>query len=221
MRITILAATGGVGRQALQQATAAGHDVTAVVRNPGTLAADVRTVTADLAEADPAALKSALDGADAVLSCVGPRRKEEHGIVSHGTGVIIEAMRAVVASRLVVVSGAGVSTAPTPNRPRPPKREPGAGFLNRYVNTPLARRVLGEHFIDVALMEELVRESGLHWTSVRPPLLVDKPLTGTYRTAVGHNVPRGFRVARADVAHFMLRVVGQPETIGKAIALAY
>ena len=32
MKLTIFAATGGIGRQALEQAVAAGHDVTAVVR---------------------------------------------------------------------------------------------------------------------------------------------------------------------------------------------
>ena len=36
MKLTITAATGGVGRELLEQAVAAGHDVTAVVRNPGT-----------------------------------------------------------------------------------------------------------------------------------------------------------------------------------------
>ena len=37
MKLTIVAATGGIGRQLLEQALAAGHDVTAVVRNPGQL----------------------------------------------------------------------------------------------------------------------------------------------------------------------------------------
>jgi uncharacterized protein YbjT (DUF2867 family) len=37
MKLTIFAATGGIGRQALEQAIAAGHDVTAVVRNPNKL----------------------------------------------------------------------------------------------------------------------------------------------------------------------------------------
>ncbi|MBO0772059.1 MAG: NAD(P)H-binding protein, partial [Actinobacteria bacterium] len=37
MKLAIIAATGGVGRELLQQAVAAGHDVTAVVRNPGRL----------------------------------------------------------------------------------------------------------------------------------------------------------------------------------------
>ena len=63
-----LAATGGVGRQILRQAIVAGHDVTAVVRNPQRLISQVRTVTADLATADPGELADAIIGADAVLS---------------------------------------------------------------------------------------------------------------------------------------------------------
>ena len=39
MTLTVFAATGGVGRQLLAQAVAAGHDVTAVVRNQAKLAA--------------------------------------------------------------------------------------------------------------------------------------------------------------------------------------
>jgi hypothetical protein len=94
MKLTIIAATGGIGRQLLQQAIAAGHDVTAVVRDPGKLSGDVRVVTADLAAPDPAALESAVDGADAVLSGLGPRSKAEVGIASRGTRAIVRAMQA-------------------------------------------------------------------------------------------------------------------------------
>lgn len=34
MKLTVVAATGGIGRQILEQAVAAGHDVTVLVRNP-------------------------------------------------------------------------------------------------------------------------------------------------------------------------------------------
>ncbi len=37
MKLTILAATGGTGRQMFKQAVVAGHDATAVVRNPAKL----------------------------------------------------------------------------------------------------------------------------------------------------------------------------------------
>ena len=58
-KLTIVAATGRVGRQLLEQAVVAGHDVTAVARNPGKLTRQVRTVTADLAAADPTTLEAA------------------------------------------------------------------------------------------------------------------------------------------------------------------
>jgi putative NADH-flavin reductase len=95
MKLTIFAATGGIGRQALEQALVAGHDITAVVRNPNKLSGEaVRIVTADLAAADPAALESAAAGADAVLSGLGPRSTSETGIASQGTRAIVQAMQA-------------------------------------------------------------------------------------------------------------------------------
>jgi putative NADH-flavin reductase len=54
MKLTIFAATGGIGRQLLEQAVDAGHDVTAVVRNPGRLSRPVRALTADMTAADSA-----------------------------------------------------------------------------------------------------------------------------------------------------------------------
>jgi len=65
MKLTIVAATGGVGRELLEQAVAAGHDVTAVARNPAKLSRQVPSVTADLSRPDPAVLESAAVGADA------------------------------------------------------------------------------------------------------------------------------------------------------------
>ena len=56
MKLTIIAATGGVGQQLLAQAAAAGHDVTAVVRNPAKLSRQVRAVTTDLTAPDLAVL---------------------------------------------------------------------------------------------------------------------------------------------------------------------
>jgi hypothetical protein len=45
-------------------------------------------------------------------------------------------------------------------------------------------------------------------------------LTGTYRTAYGRNLRRGLSVSRADVAHLMLRVLDQPETIKQVLGVA-
>jgi putative NADH-flavin reductase len=221
MKLTIFAATGGIGRQLLDQAVAAGHDVTAVVRSPERLAgARVRVVRADLARPDLAAIESAVAGADAVLSGLGPSRASEAGIATAGTRPIVQAMQATGARRIVVVSAAPVSTMASPGRPNPPKHDPGEGFFMRYLLTPFIQTTLRKVYVDLAEMEDVLRASGLDWTAVRPPRLSDKPLTGAYRTAIGHNLRGGAFVSRADVAHLMLRVLEQPETIGQAVGVA-
>lgn len=55
---------------------------------------------------------------------------------------------------------------------------------------------------------------------LRPPRLTGKPLTGTYRTAIGRNVRGGRSIPRADLAHYMLAVLDQPKTIGRTIGIA-
>jgi putative NADH-flavin reductase len=224
MKLTIFAATGGIGRQILEQAVDGGHDVTAVVRHPqklpGELSRQVRVVTADLAAPDPATLTSAVQGADAVLSALGPRSNAEAGIATRGTQAIAAAMKAAGARRIVVVSAAPIGTVPSPARPNPPKHDPGDGLIMQHLLNPLTKAALRKHYADLAQMEDILRDSDLDWTAVRPPRLTDKPLTGTYRTARGRNLRRGLFISRADVAHYMLRALEQPETIRQTIGIA-
>jgi putative NADH-flavin reductase len=220
MKLTIIAATGGVGRELLEQAVAAGHDVTAVVRNPGKLSREVRAVTTDMSAPDPEAMESAVAGTDAVLSGLGPHSNSDAGVASRGIRAIVAAMRATSVRRIVVVSAAPVSTVASPSRPNPPKHDPGDGFFMRYLFSKIAGARFGKVYADLALMEDILAGSGLDWTVVRPPQLTDKPLTGRYRTAYGQNIRGGWSVPRADVAHLMLRALGQPETIHQVIGIA-
>jgi len=220
VKLTIFAATGGIGLQVLEQALAAGHDVTAVVRNPEKISGGARIVRADLAAPDPAVLAGAVEGADAVLSALGPRSNSEAGVTSRGTRAIVQAMQATGTRRIVVVSAAPISTVPSPNRPHPPKHDPGDGFFMRHLFSHIGKIALRKHFADLAVMEDILADSGLDWTVVRPPRLTGKPLTGSYRTAYGQNLRGGFLISRADVAHLMLRVLEQPETVKQAIGIA-
>ncbi|MDQ1645921.1 MAG: hypothetical protein QOJ50_2105 [Cryptosporangiaceae bacterium] len=220
MKLTIFAATGGIGRQLLGQAVAAGHDVTAVVRNPRSLSYPGRVVTADLAAPDPAALESAVAGADAVLSGLGARSASEAGVASRGTLAMVRAMEATGVRRIVVVSAAPIGTVPSPGRPNPPRHDPGDGFFMRNLFGPLTKAALREHYADLARMEDVLRASGLDWTVVRPPRLTDKPVTGTYRTAYEQNLRRGWFISRADVAHRMLRALDEPEAIARTVGIA-
>jgi putative NADH-flavin reductase len=221
MKLTIVAATGGIGRQVLEQAVAAGHDVTAVVRNPEKLrSAPVRVVAADLTSADPAALRSAVQGADAVLSGLGATTKTETGIAWRGTEAITRAMQGAGVRRIVVVSSASVGTVASPGRPEPPRHDPGDGFVMRHVTYPILKVAFREIYADLARMEGILRDSALDWTVVRPVRLTGKPVTGTYRTAAGRNVRHGLFISRADVAHYMLDAIGDPGTFRQTVGIA-
>lgn len=224
MKLTIFAASGGIGSQILQQAATAGHEVTAVVRDPQKLAGGrngFRVITADLLAPDQEAIEAAVAGADAVLSGLGASSINEAGIAARGTRAIVDAMQATGVRRIVVVSAAPVSTVPSPGRPNPPKHDAGEGFLMRYVLSPFIKFVLRKVYADHALMEDILRNSDLDWTVFRPPRLTDKPLTGKYRTALGQNLRGGFLISRADVAHAMLSSLNQLATIRRTVGIAY
>jgi putative NADH-flavin reductase len=167
-----------------------------------------------------AVLAFAVQGADAVLSGLGPRSNAEAAVTWQGTRAIVRAMQATDVRRIVVVSAAPIGTVSSPGRPKPLKHDPGDGFFMRNLVTPLTKAALGKHYADLAPMEDVLRDSGLDWTVVRSPRLTDKPTTGTYRTAYGQNLRHGFFISRADVAHLMLHVLDEPETIKQTIGLA-
>lgn len=221
MKLALFGATGGVGREILNQALAAGHSVTAVVRNPSKLSADVEAVRLDLASRDGEVLAAALRDVDAVISAVGPHRTAEAGIAARATTAITHAMAGGGVSRLVVISAAPVGVVPSPHRADPPRYDLGDDLVMRYLLSPLIRRAFGPVYTDLAAMEDLLRDGNLDWTAIRPPRLTNGPLTRTYRTAIDRNLRHGLIISRPDVAHLMLNVLKQRETVRHAIGVAY
>ena len=212
MKITVFGATGGVGREVVAQALKRDYAVTAVVRDESRLAVrdpELRIVTVSALD-DPGILIPAIRGSDAVLSAVGPRGRRGGPVASTSIRAILAAMDACSTRRFVGVSAAPVG--PTPD---------GEGLLNPWVLLPIVKAVLGDVYADLGQMEVLLAASDIDWTVVRPPRLVDKPLTGEYRSVVGGNVARGSKISRADVAHAMLDTLELPETAKKPIGLAY
>ncbi|GAB4003329.1 SDR family oxidoreductase [Glycomyces albus] len=189
------------------------------MRNPAKLEADLEAVKVDLARPEPAALAAGVAGCDAVVSALGATSKAEAGVAAGGTAALIEAMRAVGVRRLVVLSAAPVGTVPTAARPDKPRHERGQGPFMRAA-TAVVKRILRDHYADLAAMEDAVMDSDLDWTIVRPPQLTDKAFTGRYRTAFDRNPPRALRVSRADLAHCMLAQVGSEQAVGRVVGVA-
>ncbi|MFK0144127.1 NAD(P)-dependent oxidoreductase [Streptomyces griseus] len=211
MRITVFGATGGVGQEIVGQALAAGHEVTAVVRDPDRLPErlDRAALAAVVRLDDPAAVRAAVAGRDAVLSGLGSRGRRADGVAERLTGRILTAMEAEGVRRLVVVSAVPVGP------------EPAGGRLADRLALKVVGAVLADVYADLARMEAALARSATDWTAVRPPKLTDGPLTGVYRRVVG-GAPRGSRsVSRADVAHAMLALVEDPAAVQQGVGVAY
>ncbi|WP_328298018.1 NAD(P)H-binding protein [Streptomyces sp. NBC_00435] len=215
MRLTVFGATGGVGREVVRQALDAGHEVTAVVRDPARLDVPAHdrlrvAVVRDLTDED--ALVPLLAGREAVVSALGASGNKQARltpVAGPALRSIVSAMDRAGVSRLSAVSAAPLA---------PPT--PADGVFARALVLPLLRRVLRDVYADLAVMEAAIAASGTRWTVIRPPRLLNRPRTGTYRRAVDANVPGGRFIARADVADALLTTLSDPSTAGHAIGVA-
>jgi len=210
MKLTIFGATGATGTSLTGQALAAGHEVTAIVRNPARLAVPahrrLRIVTASVM--DPASIAAALEGADAVISAIGPRGTGPTTVIRDSARSIIQAMDKTGTRRFVQVSGSIVT-------------DDGESPYLRYLIKPVARRTFLRHVCaDMRAGEDEIRHSDLDWTILRPPALTGKAAAGTYRTAIDQNLPHGFNVSRADLAASILALLDNPATVHRHVSIA-
>jgi uncharacterized protein YbjT (DUF2867 family) len=205
MNIIVFGSTGGIGRQVVAQALEAGHRVTAVARRPDQLAIQherLKVVRGDSLE--PASFQQALTGQDAVVSALGIVTKEATVFYSSSMRNIMAAMQAAGVRRLLCVS-AGAT-------------DPGG--WQRWIIKPILWRLYRGMYTDLLRMEAGVKASGLDWTIVRPPRLLDKPRTGRYQVGVNRHLMFGNNIARGDVADFMLTHLTDPAMYGATVELA-
>lgn len=187
MKVAIFGASGQTGLFLVERALLQNHEVAAFVRTPETFPLrheQLRVLTGDVRSRE--AVAQAIEGADAVICAVGELLKSSR-VGSQATENIIAAMKQHGVRRLVTVTG------------------PGAG--DRKKRTGGLARLILKLFVnldDKERQEELIRASGLDWIIVRPSLLTNDPHTGTYR--VGPDVTHGIatKLARSDLAEFML-----------------
>ena len=203
MRLFVLGASGGIGRQIIDQALERGDRVTAFVRSPEKLGPQREALT--IRRGDPrdvAELAEALPGHHAVLSMLGPPGPGPTTIMREGARSTVAAMQAVGMRRLLVVSAAVLFD--------------GAGIIVGLMRRTLLRNVAQ----DSAEMEHIVMASGMDWTIARPPRLTNGPLTRRYKVEDGR-MPRGkWIVSRADVADFLLGELHEGKYTHKIVGMA-
>ncbi len=208
LRLLIIGATGGTGRQLVQQALAQGHYVTAFARTPAKVTishANLRVVRGDVL--DRPSLEVAMLGQDAVLSALGHTRFfQRTTILSEGTLNILRAMKSCGVRRFVCESALGVRDS--------------VGRLGLFATLIFVPVLLHFYMWDRVKQEQLIERSSAEWITVRPAVLTNGPASGKYRhgTRVGNYI-LGNRVSRANVADFMLKQLRDDTYLGTAVGV--
>jgi putative NADH-flavin reductase len=207
MRIIVFGPTGGTGRLLLERALLGGHAVTAFTRDGSTIAPQpgLRLVAGSVLDAG--AIEAAMPGHDAVLSALGGRPWRTTSICAPAIRNIAAAMSRHGLRRIVAIStlGAGETRA-------------DVGWLARNV---LFRFVLRREVADKEAMEQHLVATDLDWTVVRVGTLTNAPARGTFRAADDRSISGMGKIARADVADFMLAQLASDAWLRRKPVIVY
>ena len=212
MKIAILGASGATGMLLTARCLAEGYDVSVLVRRPEAFvyAGRVRVVEGNAFDAD--AVRQTVEGANIVLSALGARSLRKEDVLERAVPLIVSAMKEAGVRRIIVLGSAGALSDSL-------KKQPAwrRWFVQKIVyNTFLKWAVASQ--VD---QWKVLSASGLDFTMVMPPMLLNSAGRGTYRID-GEALPRGaWRIAREDVADFMMAQIEGKEWVGKGVYVAW
>lgn len=209
MNIVIFGASGGVGRCLTEQALAQNHQVTAAVRSPATVNITherLHVLHCDVFNA--ASVSEALAGQDVVFCTLGTDSEAPTTLYSAGAKNVVQGMQAHQVRRLIFLSNFGVLSETAQDLR-------GAALLF------LIKRFIPHTLADHRRALEEIQGHVPEWIVVRPLALTNGLWTGHYRIVVDGLPAKGMRIARADVADFMLRQVTSDDYLCKVPAIAY
>jgi putative NADH-flavin reductase len=161
----------------------------------------VDVVQADILDAE--SVWRAVDGIEAVVSVVGPRKDSPKDSLGRGGENIAAAMKRHGVSRIIALTGAGV-------------RFPGDApkFIDRLIRF-LLKTLQPDVLSNSIAYVNAISNDDLQWTIVRAPMLHDGPAGDSYRTGYVGTGP-GPRASRENVARFIVEELDTQSHVHKA-----
>ena len=206
-KIIVFGATGTIGQQLLSQALEQGHKVTAFTRSKEKISIQHKSL--HIAEGDvlnPESLVKAIKDQDIVMCALGNGRKGT--VRAKGTLNIIQAMQQQGIKRLICQTTLGAGNS--------------VNNLNFFWKRIMFGWFLKAAYEDHQLQEKYIFESGLDWTIIRPGAFADGEVTGQYKHGFSPDEKQiKLKISRADVAHFMLKQIGNSTYLHQTPGLSY
>jgi putative NADH-flavin reductase len=212
MKIVLFGASGTIGSRIVREALARGHDVTAVIRDPGGIPAGGDHVGAEQGDVTNAAdVARVAHGAGAIVSAVAPSGGQPLSMLTDAARALIAGARTAGVKRLVIVGGAG--SLETPEGGRVMDR---AGF-------PDAWKPIAQAHAD-ALQVYQTEAGGLDWTYLSPAGVIQPGArTGQYRTGGDRLVvddQGNSHISAEDFAVALVDELERPAHLGRRFTVA-
>ena len=208
MNITIIGASAGLGLETVKRGLKRNHLITTLSRSQIEIEEN-KSLKVLLGDAtNKTDLINSIQNADALIITLGTgKNMKPTSLFSDFAKVILEINReSKLDIPLIFVTGFG------------------AGESKYYV--PWLVKMFLKYFLkdvytDKTKMEEIITNSDLNWTVVRPGRLLDKELTEKYR--VENKLFKGINISginRADVADFLIKQAEKQTELKKYIAIS-
>ena len=208
MNITIIGASAGIGLETVKRGLDRNHSITTLSRS-GIEIEEKKSLKVILGDAtNKADLLSSIQNADAIIVTLGTSKNmNATTLFSDFAQLMVEIHKEnKIDVPFIFVTGFG------------------AGESKNYV--PWLVKMFLKYFLkdvyaDKTKMEEIITNSDLNWTVVRPGRLLDKELTEKYR--IENKLFKGINVGginRADVADFLIKQAEEQTELKKYIAIS-
>ena len=187
MKIALFGASGATGTLLTTHCLTAGYDVTALVRRPEAFAHAGRVRVVEGTAFDAEAVRRTVEGADAVLSTLGARSLKKEDVLERAVPLIVNAMRQTDVRRIVALGSAGAKDDSLKKQPAWRRWFVQKMVYNTFLKWAVASQVA---------QWKVLAASGLDWTIVMPPMLLNGAGRGTYRVdgeALPHGMWHGLR----------------------------
>jgi putative NADH-flavin reductase len=208
MKIAVLGASAGIGLQCVRLALQKGHEVVTLSRRVVPIPDQAKLTRVQGSATNASAVRTALEGAEAVLVTLGTKNPLSTTMFSDSSRVLLHVLQEIGSSpTLIALTGFGAGD---------------SWSYNSFPMRILFTLVLKQVYVDKGRQEGLIADGYPRWEIVRPGRLTNGSMTGRYR--VLDTLLDGMKVgaiSRADVAQFLVAQAEQPTYLGKYPALTY
>jgi putative NADH-flavin reductase len=209
-KVIVFGATGGSGKQVVEQALEAGYEVKAIIRKPETFNINhpnLKIIKGDVLQ--PITFQDELKDVTAVMSCLGIPKVQPTTLYSESMENIIKVMKRCNVTRILCISSSAIDI--------PPK----SSFIMTFLLKNVLQRIYKPVYADMTLMENKLKSSNLDYTIVRAPKLTDGKKTKKHRIVTQQPLKKIPTISRADLAAFMLNIINKDNTFKSTIEVAY